>query len=84
MIIRDLEHYEIGSQVNQFEEIEGGAFGFLFVTFDTITTGSFTAVQGSADTINEEGNLATGTPTVTGFSFVLQSFTSSEPFEIAI
>ena len=81
MIIRDLEHCE---QVKKIGDVEGGFFGFLLVTFDTLTTGNFTAVQGSADTINQQGNPLTGAPTVTGFSFSLQSFTSSIPFQISM
>ena len=82
MIIRDLEHYEVGSQVNQFEEIEGASWGFLELSVDNLTVGPFTGVESFIETINQTvGNptIFGGVLTTTGFSVRISSVASFAP-----
>lgn len=83
MIIRDLEHAEIVTNLKDFKVIEGSRFAFLSASFNNITIGRFSATQATIDTISQQGEPEAGTPSISGFSFAIQSFASSEPFVIA-
>jgi hypothetical protein len=63
MIIRDLEHYEIGSQVNQIEQVEGG-FASTALSIDAVALGLNVASVGVIDVITTSGPVS-----VSGFSF---------------
>lgn len=81
MIIRDIEHYEIGSKVNQFEKIEG-AWGFLELSIDNLTVGPFTGVESFIESINQTVPTSPKSGafmTTTGFSFRLSSVASFAP-----
>lgn len=84
MIICDLEHYEIDSQVNQIKKLKGGFFGFIVTDWAFLSNGFFTAAESKIDVLNQQGDPFTGLPTTTGFEFKLSSMVSSMPINIGM
>lgn len=79
MIIRDLEHYEIGSQINQIEQLEGG-FAFTLFSAAGIAVGPNVVSLTDINIITQDG--AGQGNSVSGFSIVHQSVASSQPIPV--